>query len=61
MRFWYQFLMVVGLVLVLLGLIGFGVQNYRMAMIALSLGGANCIAAAIVAGVLIVSTLLQRR
>ena len=61
MRFWYQLLMVVGLILVLLGLIEFGVQNYRMAMITLSLGGAHCIAAAILAGISIVSILLQKR
>jgi len=61
MRFWYQFLLVVGMVLVLLGLMEFGVQNYRMAMITLSSGGALCIAAAVVAGASIVSTILQNK
>ncbi|TET83913.1 MAG: hypothetical protein E3J36_02685 [Candidatus Nealsonbacteria bacterium] len=61
MRFWYQLLLIVGMVLVLLGLMEFGVQNYRMAMITLSLGGASCVAAAVVAGASIVSTILQNK
>lgn len=61
MRFWYQLLLVVGMVLVLLGLLEFGAQDYRMAMITLSLGGASCVAAAVVAGASIVSTILQNK